>query len=139
MTLNNLRPVPVVNSDTKIFWEGCQGELLKFQVCTDCGLVRWPPSFLCPRCLSSNFELITSSGKGKIYSFIVYHKAYHSSFLEDIPYSTAVIELDEGVKFLSRILSKDISKICCGMHVEVVWDHSNAEYPIPLFKLVEEL
>lgn len=138
MTLNILRPVPVINSDTKIFWEGCQEELLKFQVCSNCSLVRWPPSFLCPNCLSTNFEVKTIDGKGRIYSYIVVHKCYHQSFVEDTPYVTAVIELDGGVKFLSRILTKDISKVDCEKAVEVVWDHSLEDYPIPLFRLVNE-
>ncbi len=138
MTNIFIQPVPVVNSDTKIFWDGCQEQLLKFQVCSKCGFIRWPPSFLCSNCLSTDFRLVTSSGKGRIYSFIVYHKAYHPSFSEDIPYVTAVIELDVGVKFLSRVLEIDFSKICCEKPVEIVWDHSHEDYPIPLFRLVVE-
>lgn len=126
-----------INSDTNYFWEGCKKLQLNFQRCSSCKLVRWPPSYLCPSCHSTKYDLFTSSGRGKIYSFVVYHKCYHSLFAEKIPYISAVIELEENIRFLSRLITQDIHNVECGMNVELVWDINAGEYPIPLFKTLE--
>lgn len=127
---------PVVNSETEIFWNGCKQHQLRFQSCTNCGLIRWPPSFLCPNCHSAQFEIIISSGKGRIYTYAVFHKCYHDVFINDIPYVTAVIELKEGIKFLTRLIAEDISKVACEEEVELFWDETTADFPIPLFRLI---
>ena len=71
-----VKPLPIPDSDTQPFWEGCRKHTLLFQKCLACGFVRWPPSIACPSCYGSETEWITASGKGKIYTFAIYHKAF---------------------------------------------------------------
>ncbi|MDX9851522.1 MAG: OB-fold domain-containing protein [Anaerolineaceae bacterium] len=129
---------PVVNADNNFFWEGCRQRELRFQICSDCKLIRWPPSFLCPNCLSTRYDIYLSNGEGRIFSYIVYHKAYHKSLVNETPYVTAIIKLEEGVKFLSRILIKNFDNIECEKTVELVWDNISEVYPIPLFQIIGE-
>ena len=44
------KPLPILNEDTRSFWNGCREHQLRFQKCTDCGHIRWPVSFICPKC-----------------------------------------------------------------------------------------
>jgi uncharacterized OB-fold protein len=71
------KPLPKPNSDTRPFWNGCRDHELRFQRCKECGHVRWPPSIICPRCYSTETEWIVSNGRGRVYSFVVYHVAFH--------------------------------------------------------------
>jgi len=97
------KPLPKPNADTRPFWEGCQENQLRFQKCPHCDHIRWPPSVICPKCHSSDTEWIVASGKGMIYSYVVYHVAFHPAFENDLPYVTAVVKLAEGPYILTRI------------------------------------
>ena len=100
--------------------------------------MRWPPSVICPKCYSSETEWINSDGKGRIYSFVVYHHAFHPSFKHEIPYVTAVVELDEGQRLLTNIIGCSPLDLKCDMPVEVSWEDINEEFSLPKFKPVSD-
>gem|GEM_PF-5456312 len=98
------KPLPKVNADTERFWEGCRTHELRFQQCSTCGHVRFPPSVLCPQCHARELTWIAAGGTGKIYTYAIYHVAYYPGFLGEIPYVVAVVELDEGPRMLTNIV-----------------------------------
>ncbi|MEA3358978.1 MAG: Zn-ribbon domain-containing OB-fold protein [Thermodesulfobacteriota bacterium] len=128
------KPLPKPNSDTRPFWNGCRDHELRFQRCKECGHVRWPPSIICPRCYSTETEWVVSNGKGRIYSFVVYHVAFHPAFKDEVPYVTAIVELPEGPHLLTNIVECDTLEVKCDMPVEVVWEDINEEFSLPKFK-----
>jgi uncharacterized protein len=128
------KPLPQPNADDKFFWDGCRKHKLLFQKCLNCGLVRCPPSIICPNCYSDNTKLIEATGKGKVYTYIVYHRAYHPGFESEVPYVTAVIELEEGPHFLSNIIGCSPDEVKCDMHVKIFWEDISGEYSLPKFK-----
>ena len=130
------KPLPKINADTKEFWEGCKEHVIRVQKCADCGLVRWPPSFICPQCHSRKTDWIASTGKGSVYTFVVNHIAYHPAFQEDLPYVVAVVELDEGPHLITNIVGCAPSEVRCDMPVEVVWDDITNEFSLPKFRPV---
>jgi uncharacterized OB-fold protein len=130
------KPLPQPNADDRYFWDGCREHRLLFQKCPKCGLVRWPPSIICPACHAEDTEVIEASGRGKVYTYAVYHQVYHPGFEGEIPYVTAVIELEEGPHFLSNIIGCAPGEVECGMPVEVVWEDVNREYSLPKFRPV---
>jgi len=128
------KPLPQPNADDKFFWDGCREHRLLFQKCLDCGLVRWPPDAICPRCYSKAVALVTSTGKGRLYTYAVYHRAYHPGFAGELPYITAVIELAEGPHFLSNIVQCRSDGLKCDVPVEVVWEDVTPEFSLPKFR-----
>ena len=128
------KPLPKVNADTKPFWDACRNHELRFQKCTECGHVRWPPSIICPLCYSNKTEWIRASGKGKVFSFVVYHKAYHPAFEADLPYVVAIVELEEGPHFLTNIVGCDPGAVSCEMPVDVSWEDITEEFSLPKFR-----
>jgi uncharacterized OB-fold protein len=128
------KPLPHPNPDTRLFWEQCKNHRLTFQQCSDCGHVRWPPAFVCPRCHSVFHEVIESSGRGKVITFVVYHKAFHPAFQDDLPYVVAVLALEEGPRFLSNIVGCEPDRVACDMPVELVWEDIDGEFSLPKFK-----
>lgn len=132
------KPLPQPNADTKPFWDGCKQHQLRFQKCRDCQHIRWPPSIICPLCYSHDTEWIVASGRGKIYTFAVYHQAFHKAFENDLPYVTAVVELEEGPHLLTNIVGCNPEEIECDMPVEVIWEDINSEFTIPKFKILAE-
>ncbi|HIE17640.1 MAG TPA: Zn-ribbon domain-containing OB-fold protein [Dehalococcoidia bacterium] len=132
------KPLPQPNADTKPFWDGCKQHQLRFQKCRDCQYVRWPPSIICPRCHSQDTEWIVASGRGRVYTFAVYHQAFHESFREDLPYITAIIELEEGPHLLSNIVGCNPREVKCDMPVEVVWEDITEEFTLPKFRIATQ-
>lgn len=128
------KPLPQANPDTQPFWDGCRAHTLRFQKCADCDHVRWPPSMICPDCHGQHTEWITAAGKGSVYTYAVYHRAFDPAFKEDLPYVTAVVRLDEGPHLLTNIIGCNPEDIRCDMPVEVVWEDVTKEFSLPKFR-----
>jgi uncharacterized OB-fold protein len=88
------------------FWEGCaRGELL-VQACASCGLRRMPPRPMCPRCRSLEIRWEPTSGRGRIWSFIVPHPPLLPAFAEVAPYNAIIVELEEdrSIRFAGNLV-----------------------------------
>ena len=130
------KPLPLANEDSQEYWEGCKrGELL-MQKCGDCGLVRFPPAVLCARCLGERFTWEKMSGRGTVYTWIVVHRPQHPAFYEDVPYTVAIVELDEGPRMHARIVGCPNEEIAIGMRVEVVFEKKNDDVTMPYFRRI---
>jgi len=127
------KPLPKINSDNRPFWEGCRKQELRFQKCKDCDHVRWPPSDLCPLCHSTEINWSVSKGIGKVFTFAIYHTAYHPGFASDLPYTVAVVALDEGPHLLTSIVECPPNEVKCDMLVKVVWEEINEKITLPKF------
>ena len=66
------KPLPSLTPDTKPFWDYCKKHELRMQKCSHCGYIRYPASIICPECHSMEAEWTRLSGKGKVFSFIIY-------------------------------------------------------------------
>lgn len=130
------KPLPKINGDSRIFWEGCHNHELRFQKCTACGHIRWPPAFLCPRCLSKETDLIRASGRGTVYTYAVYHTAFDPAFRGDLPYVVAIVVLEEGPRLVTNIVGCHPSAVTCDMAVEVCWENVTEEVSLPKFRPV---
>lgn len=125
--------LPKISDDTAPFWQGCRERRLLFQRCSECGHTRYPASFVCPQCLSSTCEWIESKGEGRIYSFVVFHRAFHQSMAGKIPYVVAVVELDEGPSFLTNIVGCEPTQVRCDQRVRLVWEEAAGGLLLPVF------
>ncbi|MBN2059213.1 MAG: OB-fold domain-containing protein [Deltaproteobacteria bacterium] len=128
------KPLPQPNPDTQPFWNGYGKHELRFQKCDDCGHVRWQASMICPMCYSTDTGWIVARGRGKVYSYVVYHRAYHPAFNGDLPYVVAVVELDEGPHLLTNIVGCPPEDAFCEMPVEVSWDDVAEGISLPKFR-----
>ena len=79
-----------------------EGRLL-LQRCA-CGELRLPPRAACAVCLSTDWTWHAAAGGGRLYSWVVYHVAFHPDFRERLPYNVAVVELDEGPRLITSIV-----------------------------------
>ena len=57
---------PVVNAETKAFWNAAREGRFMVPVCTACGKAHWYPRAICPFCASDQIEWRGASGKGEI-------------------------------------------------------------------------
>ena len=128
------KPVPVVNTWARPFWDAARDERLIIQKCDDCDKHIFYPRIACPHCFSENVGWIDASGKGTIYSFTVVESNAPSAFAGDLPFVIAVIRLEEGVQMLSNIVGCDPYTLSCDAPVEVVFEPLNDEFTLPKFR-----
>lgn len=129
---------PRVTEDSRPFWEGCAQHKLLFQRCTRCGKPRMPASFLCPHCHSTEFSWEQSAGFGRIYSYVVFHRAFHPLLSDRIPYVVASVDLDEGVRLLTNIVNYGTYQINCGVPVEVDFVDAGNGVILPVFHCISQ-
>lgn len=131
---NKPKPLPVVATWARPFWDAARESRLMLQHCDDCGKVIFYPRLSCPHCFSNNLGWQPASGHGTIYSYTVVEANAPSAFANDIPYVVAVIRLEEGVQMLSNVINCDLAQLRCDMPVEVVFERLNDEFTLPKFR-----
>jgi uncharacterized OB-fold protein len=138
MATSTFQPVPPVNEFTRPFWEGGLQNELRLQRCSDCGHIRYPLSTICPKCLSAAYEWQELSGRGVVQSFVIFDRAYHDDWKDDVPYVVALIALDEGPVFLTNVVGVPPSDVQVGQHVKATFGRRSAEAALPQFTPVDK-
>jgi len=103
-------PQPVLDGDTRPYWEGVARGELRIQRCEACGRYVFYPRSICPYCHADRLGWVTASGEGTIYSYTVVHQAF-GPFADQPPFVVALVELAEGVRMLTRIVGADGSRV----------------------------
>ncbi len=129
------KPLPTITPLERPFWTHARRHELHLQRCGACGHFRYPASPVCPDCDSDRHGWVQVSGRGRILSWVVFHRSYFPSFDGDIPYNVAMIALDEGVVMVSNVLAPNES-LYEKMPVEVVFEDVTPEISIPKFRPV---
>ncbi|MGH7899772.1 MAG: Zn-ribbon domain-containing OB-fold protein [Candidatus Binatia bacterium] len=131
------KPLPRIDEENRWFWEAAARHELVLEKCAACGRVRFYPRALCPSCLSAEVEYLRASGRGKVYTFTVTHQNQAPGFRDELPYVMAYVELDEGPRLLTNIVSTPPDDVKVGMAVEVVFEDVSETLAIPKFKKAE--
>ena len=116
------KPLPIINEDNAPYWEYCRKHELRMQKCEGCGHIRFPVSILCPKCHSMDAVWTKLSGRGKVFSYIVFRVPYIDSYKDDIPYTVVIVQLEEGPRMESNLIVPDLEDIRIDMPVKVYFD-----------------
>ena len=130
------KPLPVPTPESEPYWAAARHHEMKLQHCDKCGSTWFPPSKLCPECLSDDWTWKKVSGKGSLFSFVIFHRPYHPGFKGDLPYNVSIVELEEGPRLLTNIVGCANEDLVVGMPVEVMFDDVTDEVTLPKFQPV---
>jgi uncharacterized protein len=130
------KPLPNPSPEARRFWEGCKKHELWLPYCHPCRAFYWYPRDFCPRCASRDIEWRKASGRGTVYTFAIQYRAWHPAWNEDVPYVTALIDLEEGPRIYTRLVNiePDPKVLACGMAVEAVFRDESEEISLPMFQ-----
>jgi len=128
------KPLPRVTPDNRPFWDAVRRHRLALLRCQECGRFRYPPGPVCPDCLSERAEWTPVSGRGRVTTFVVFHKAWFPSFAGDIPYNVIQVQLDEGPRLTANLVAVPNADIRIDMPVEVVFDDVTPDITLPRFQ-----
>lgn len=84
--------------------EGCARRQLVFSRCTACREAQLCGYRTCRSCGSRALRDEVSGGRGHIVSFTVVHKAASPRFKPIVPFTLALVELDEGFRAMMQLV-----------------------------------
>jgi hypothetical protein len=129
------KPLPVVDPESAPYWAALKERRLILKRCRDCGRHHFYPRALCPHCHSDALEWSHARGTGSIYSYTVARRPAGPAFKADVPYVVAVVELDEGARMMTHIVTDDVDSVRIGQRVAVAFDAVTDEITLPRFKV----
>jgi hypothetical protein len=132
------KPLPVPSEETAPFWEGTKQRELRIPYCRHCQRHFFYPRSFCPHCFGTELEWRKASGRGRLYTYGIQYRPAHPGFMNELPYVTAIVELEEGVRLMTNLVGvePDPEKIRCDAPVEVVFEDVTDEITLPKFRLV---
>lgn len=128
------KPLPAPDADSAAFWRGLKEGKLLLQHCLDCGHVQYYQQGMCRRCGAERLEHRPASGRGKVHSFSVVHRAPGPAFKRDVPYAVLLVELEEGPRMISSLTGASPESVTFDMPVELVCEKASDEISLPRFK-----
>ncbi len=118
---------PTPDADDQYFWDGVARKELLLQRCSSCGTLRQPPSPMCPDCSSLEWETLPASGRAKVYSWIA---SAHPTEPDAAPRIVVLLDLEEGVRFVSNLVETTLDEVFFGQDVELVFvDYDGQRLP----------
>ncbi len=125
-------PLPRPTELSRPHWDGCREGKLRVQRCSACGAYVFIPQYTCTECQEATLEWVESSGRGTVYSVTTIHRPQRPEF--EVPYSVAIIELEEGWYMLTNLVDCAIEDMQVGMPVEVAFRKMSDEITLPMFR-----
>lgn len=130
------KPLPVMDADSAAFWTAAREHRLAIPRCDECGRFHFYPRILCPHCHSDRITHEDVSGEGSIYSFTIHRRAAGPAFEGDVPYVVALVDLDEGVRMLTNIVSPSPERLRIGAPVRVRFERATDDVTLPKFEVI---
>ena len=121
---------PPASELTEPFWEATRRRELLLQWCGACDAVVHYPREVCPACLGTDLEWRPASGRGTVYATSVMHKPAHPGLADRVPYTVALVDLEEGARLMTNIVGGDAP---VGTTVVVTWEELSDGRALPLF------
>ncbi|MGW0816955.1 Zn-ribbon domain-containing OB-fold protein [Streptomyces viridiviolaceus] len=112
------KPGPTAIPLTEPFWAAAsRGEVL-LQRCNACGHHQHYPRALCSRCWQTELDWVSSSGRGRVWTYTVVHRPGHPAWADDVPYVLAIVELSEGPRLLTNLVEIQPEDVTTDMQVQ---------------------
>ena len=108
-----------------------RGEL-RLQRCASCATWRHPPRHRCASCGSLDAEWVPASGRGRVFTWTVTHRAVDPAFTP--PYAIVVVELEEGPRLVGNVKDLELSDLALDLPVVVEIEHASDAVGIVWFR-----
>jgi uncharacterized OB-fold protein len=129
------RPIPDQGDLlTEPYWQHLREGTFALPRCDACGRHHFYPRSRCPHCGGDRIAWSAVSGRGKVYSYSVVHRAPSAAFKDEVPYVVAIVETDEGPHLMSRVVGVAPDAVRVGMRLQVRLDRAAEQAAMPVFE-----
>ncbi len=120
----------------KPMWDSIAEDRLRLPRCTRCSTVHYPPGPCCPQCLGFELAWEPVSGRGKVLSWITFHREYLPAY--PAPHTVVAVQLAEGPIMIGYVPRSDARDLSLEAPVTIAYaDHPDG-YRITEFRLSAE-
>jgi uncharacterized OB-fold protein len=128
--------LPTIEEENRPFWEAAKEERFLIARCQDCGRSHHYPRPFCPYCWSERVEWEQASGRATLYTYSTVYVNDMAPFAEQLPYVAAVVDLEEGPRFMTTIVDVEPSELRIGQPLEVAYRQIDEDLTVPVFRPV---
>lgn len=125
--------LPVIEAESAQWWEGIRDGRLLLEHCATCGDSHLYPRSFCPLCWNEDVSLVPSSGFGVLYTYSIVRVNDLAPFKERLPYTVAMVELEEGPRLMSNLVDVPEAQLAIGMPLRLVVQPLTDTLSIPMF------
>lgn len=115
-------PRPRVTPVSRPFWEALRDHRLVIQQCVACG--RWVhyPRVRCPGCGAADLEFREVEAAATVHTFTIARQPTARYFRAEVPQVIAIVELANGVRLTTTLVTDDPDGVAVGTAVVPVFD-----------------
>jgi uncharacterized protein len=130
------KPLPTPTGWDAEFWTLAARGILAMQACAVCGSLQFYPRPVCTGCFGRDLSWRPVSGRGRVHSFTFVRAPVHPAFKPEVPVILVEVELEEGVRMLSRLVECGPDEVALGAPVSVVFvPTARDDIRLPHFRL----
>jgi uncharacterized OB-fold protein len=126
---------PPVSAASEPFWEATRVPRLVLQWCRSCERPVHFPREACPTCLGTELEFRPASVRATVHAVSVMAKPANPTMDGRGPYAVALVDLAEGVRMLTNVISDEPATVAVGDAVSVAWEPLSDGRHLPVFVL----
>ena len=127
------RALPVVDDDSRPFWEAGRDGVLRFTACNQCDALLHPPSPVCRYCRSGDLTVRDVPPTGVVVGVTVNHQQWDARYTPPFVIANIAIDADPRVRVVSNLVDIAASEARVGMHVKARFEQREDVW-IPLFE-----
>ncbi len=124
---------PPTSPASEPFWEATREPRFVIQWCVPCDRPIHFPREACPGCLGTDLDFRAASGRAVVYAVSVMAKPANPTMDGRGPYVVALVELAEGVRMLTNVITPDPYSVVVGDAVTVAWEPLTDGRHLPVF------
>jgi uncharacterized OB-fold protein len=129
---------PPVSPEARPFWQAAREGRLLLPRCMSCERLIWYPRGVCPACGGCEIDWLEAAGRGVIYSFSVVRRGAPAAFRDVGPYVLAYVELEEGPRVMTNIVTSEIDSLQIGDPVVAVFEPTGEEAALVRFRIAAD-
>jgi uncharacterized protein len=123
-------PAPIgPTAELYAFW--ARGEL-RLQRCAACNEWRHPPRHRCAACGSPDVRWDLASGRGRVFSWTITHRAVDPAF--EPPYAIVVVQLEEGPRLVGNLAGIEPTELRLDLPVVVALERFSEAIALVTFR-----
>jgi uncharacterized OB-fold protein len=126
--------LPVIEDETRPYWEATRDRRLLIRRCRACGAAHFYPRPFCPGCWSDDVVWEEASGRATLYTHSTVYRNDLPPFGERVPYVAAVVDLEEGPRMMTELTGIEPADAQIGMPLEVEYRNLTDEVAVPVFR-----
>jgi uncharacterized OB-fold protein len=120
---------PRVTAFTEPFWKALEDRRFITTRSASTQRLTFPPKPISPVDWTDDMEWVDLSGRGTLYAHTTIHAA-PTAFVGELPYTVAIVDLDEGLRLATRWVGETAPQIGAAVEIVVVRHTDRASYAV---------